>query len=149
MPAKSLASLARRPHFPQGGSAARAGDPAAWRHARRRAEHAAARAGAKPQHRRRAGASRSTRAGADGKRTCREAAPSGAFTPAQRKEIEAIIKDILLNNPEVLLEAQNALEAKMDKIQAERMAVAIKENAASSSARPARRSSATSRATCR
>ena len=38
-------------------------------------------------------------------------APSSAFTPTQRKEIEAIIKDILLNNPEVLLEAQNALEA--------------------------------------
>ena len=29
-----------------------------------------------------------------------------------------------MNNPEVMLEAQNALEAKMDKIQAERMAVA-------------------------
>jgi len=57
------------------------------------------------------------------------AEPSGAFTPAQRKEIEAIIKDILVNNPEVLLEAQNALEAKMDKIQADRMAVAVKENA--------------------
>ena len=54
---------------------------------------------------------------------------SGPFTPAQRKEIEAIIKDILVNNPEVLLEAQNALEAKMDKIQADRMAVAIKEHA--------------------
>ena len=57
------------------------------------------------------------------------ASPSGAFTPAQRKEIEAIVKDVLLNNPEVLLEAQNALEAKMDKIQADRMAVAIKEHA--------------------
>ena len=58
-----------------------------------------------------------------------EVAPSGAFTPAQRKEIESVIKDVLVNNPEVLLEAQNALEAKMDKIQADRMAVAIKENA--------------------
>ena len=57
------------------------------------------------------------------------AEPARGFTPAQRKEIEAIIKDILINNPEVLLEAQNALEAKMDKIQAERMAVAIKEHA--------------------
>jgi protein-disulfide isomerase len=57
------------------------------------------------------------------------AEPSGAFTPVQRKEIESIIKDILINNPEVLLEAQNALEAKMDKIQADRMAVAIKEHA--------------------
>jgi protein-disulfide isomerase len=57
------------------------------------------------------------------------APPSGGFTPAQRKEIEAIIKDLLINNPEVLLEAQNALEAKMDKIQADKMAVAIKEHA--------------------
>ena len=48
----------------------------------------------------------------------------------QRKEIEAIIKDYLLNNPEILLEVQNALEAKMDKIQAERTAAAIKSNAA-------------------
>jgi protein-disulfide isomerase len=52
-----------------------------------------------------------------------------AFTPAQRKELESIIKDILLNNPEIMLEVQNALEAKMDKIQADRMAVAIKEHA--------------------
>jgi protein-disulfide isomerase len=56
--------------------------------------------------------------------------PSGAFTPAQRKELEAIIKEYLLGNPEVLLEAQTVLEAKMDKIQAERMGVAIKENGA-------------------
>jgi protein-disulfide isomerase len=55
-------------------------------------------------------------------------APS-AFTPAQRKELESIIKDILINNPEIMLEVQSALESKMDKIQAERMAVAIKENA--------------------
>jgi protein-disulfide isomerase len=58
------------------------------------------------------------------------AAPAtSAFTPAQRKELEGIIKDILLNNPEIMLEVQNALESKMDKIQAERMAVAIKEHA--------------------
>lgn len=58
-------------------------------------------------------------------------APSAsAFTSEQRKELTAIIKEILVNNPEILLEAQNALEAKMDKIQAERMAVAIKEHAA-------------------
>jgi protein-disulfide isomerase len=54
---------------------------------------------------------------------------SSAFTPAQRKELETIIKDILLNNPEIMLEVQNALESKMDKIQAERMALAIKEHA--------------------
>jgi protein-disulfide isomerase len=56
-------------------------------------------------------------------------ASSGAFTPAQRKEIEAIIKEVLIQNPEIMLEVQNALEAKMDKIQAERMATAIKEHA--------------------
>ena len=55
--------------------------------------------------------------------------PSSPFSPEQRKEIEGIIKDVLLHNPELLLEAQNALEAKMDKIQAEKMAVALKEHA--------------------
>jgi protein-disulfide isomerase len=58
-----------------------------------------------------------------------DAPAPNAFTPAQRKELETIIKDVLLNNPEIMLEVQNALESKMDKIQAERMAVAIKENA--------------------
>jgi protein-disulfide isomerase len=57
------------------------------------------------------------------------AGASSAFTPAQRKELESIIKDVLLNNPEIMLEVQNALESKMDKIQAERMAVALKEHA--------------------
>lgn len=56
------------------------------------------------------------------------ASTSSSFSAAQRKDIESLIKDYLINNPEVLLEAQNALEAKMDKIQAERMAVALKEN---------------------
>jgi protein-disulfide isomerase len=58
-----------------------------------------------------------------------DAPAPNAFTPAQRKELETIIKDVLLNNPEIMLEVQNALESKMDKIQAERMAVAIQENA--------------------
>jgi protein-disulfide isomerase len=52
------------------------------------------------------------------------------FSDAQKKEVEAIIKEYLLANPEVLVEAQNALEAKLDKVQNERMAVAIKDNAA-------------------
>jgi protein-disulfide isomerase len=58
-------------------------------------------------------------------------APAGgaAFNDSQRKAIEAIIKDYLLNNPELMLEINNVLEAKMDKIQAEKMAVAVKENA--------------------
>ena len=57
------------------------------------------------------------------------AAAEGGITAGQRKEIEAIIKDYLLHNPEVLMEAQTALDAKMDKIQAERTAAAIKLNA--------------------
>jgi protein-disulfide isomerase len=63
--------------------------------------------------------------------TAQEKAPGGAtvFSDTQRKAIEVIIKDYLLNNPEVMLEINNVLEAKMDKIQAERMAVAVKENA--------------------
>ena len=78
------------------------------------------------------------------------ATPSpSAFTPAQHKELVTIIKDILLNNPEIMLEVQNALESKMDKIQAERMAAAIKENATELFRPTASPSSATSRATCR
>jgi protein-disulfide isomerase len=48
----------------------------------------------------------------------------------RRQEIEAVIKDYLTNNPEILLEMQTALEAKMEKIQAERTAAIIKNNAA-------------------
>ena len=57
------------------------------------------------------------------------AGKSSAFTPAQREELTQIVKDILIANPEIMLEVQNALEARMDKIQTERMAVALKENA--------------------
>ncbi|MBO0766437.1 MAG: DsbA family protein [Hyphomicrobiaceae bacterium] len=60
-------------------------------------------------------------------------APSSAapvVSAERRKEIEAVIKDYLTNNPEILLEMQTALEAKMDKVQAERTAAVIKNNAA-------------------
>ena len=50
---------------------------------------------------------------------------SDAFSPEQRKAIEAIIKDYLLANPEVFLEVQSALEARMEEIQAKRLQVAI------------------------
>jgi protein-disulfide isomerase len=53
-----------------------------------------------------------------------------AFSADQRRQIEAIIKDYLLNNPEVMLEIQQSLEAKMEKVQAERMAAALKDNSA-------------------
>jgi protein-disulfide isomerase len=59
-----------------------------------------------------------------------KAAPTEvALGPKQRKEVEAIIKEYLTNNPEILLEMQNALEAKMDKLQAERTAAVIKSHA--------------------
>ncbi|MDX2201205.1 MAG: DsbA family protein [Hyphomicrobiaceae bacterium] len=54
---------------------------------------------------------------------------SNGFTPQQREELKQLVKDVLLANPEIMLEVQNALEARMDKIQAERMAVALKEHA--------------------
>jgi protein-disulfide isomerase len=56
-------------------------------------------------------------------------AASGSFSGLQKKEIESIIREYLINNPEVLVEVQNALDAKMDKVQGERMAAAIKDNA--------------------
>jgi protein-disulfide isomerase len=62
--------------------------------------------------------------------TASEKAGSGsAFTPAQRKELNSVIKEFLLGNPDVLFDAQAVLEAKMEKIQSERMVVAMKENA--------------------
>ncbi len=50
---------------------------------------------------------------------------SDAFSPEQRKAIEAIIKDYLVANPEVFLEVQSALEARMEEIQAKRLQAAI------------------------
>ena len=61
--------------------------------------------------------------------TRKMAAANEGLSAAQRKEVESIIKDYLINNPEVMLEVQNALESKMDKIQAERTASAIQQNA--------------------
>ena len=51
------------------------------------------------------------------------------FSPEQKQELGKIIKDYLLANPEVFLEAQTALESKMEKEQAEKLKVAIAENA--------------------
>lgn len=48
---------------------------------------------------------------------------------AQRKEIEDIVKEYLIKNPEILVVMQNALEAKEYEIQAKRMATVIKDNA--------------------
>lgn len=58
------------------------------------------------------------------------AAPAASpFTPEQKAGIEAIIKDYFLKNPEVFLEVQTALEFKMEKIQADKLKSALKDNA--------------------
>jgi protein-disulfide isomerase len=46
----------------------------------------------------------------------------------QRKEIEAVVREYLVENPEILLDMTAALNAKRDKIEAERMADAIRKN---------------------
>ncbi|MBU1211776.1 MAG: DsbA family protein [Alphaproteobacteria bacterium] len=56
-------------------------------------------------------------------------AAAAAFSSDQKAGIEAIIKDYLLANPEILLEVQSKLEAKMEKQQEERLKTAIKSNA--------------------
>lgn len=56
-------------------------------------------------------------------------AEAAKFTPEQKQEIEQIIKGYLVANPEIFVEVQNALEAKLEKEQAEKLKVAIAENA--------------------
>lgn len=56
-------------------------------------------------------------------------APAGRFSKSDRTAIEAIIKDYLLTNPEILYEVQTALELKMEKQQAEKTKAAIAKNA--------------------
>jgi protein-disulfide isomerase len=57
-------------------------------------------------------------------------ATATTFSTDQKREIEQIVKSYLVANPEVFLDIQNALEAKMEKEQAEKLKVAIAENAA-------------------
>lgn len=52
------------------------------------------------------------------------------FNAEQKAAIHSIIKDYLLKNPEVFLEVQTALESKMETIQAEKLKLALKDNAA-------------------
>jgi protein-disulfide isomerase len=52
-----------------------------------------------------------------------------AFSPDQKKQIEDIIKSYLVANPEIFLDVQNALEVKMEKDQADKLKVAIADNA--------------------
>ena len=54
---------------------------------------------------------------------------ASAFSPDQKQAIEKIVKDYLVANPDVLLEVQNILEAKMEKQQAEKSKAALADNA--------------------
>ena len=56
-------------------------------------------------------------------------ATQATFSPEQKQELGKIIKEYLIANPEIFLEAQSALEAKMEKEQSEKLKVAIAENA--------------------
>jgi protein-disulfide isomerase len=57
------------------------------------------------------------------------AAKSGQFDVNQKQAIGQIIKEYLVKNPEIFVEVQGALEAKLEKEHAERLKVAIAENA--------------------
>jgi len=56
-------------------------------------------------------------------------ANSTAFSPEQRRAIEGIVKDYLVQNPEIFLEVQSALEIKMAKDEAERTKKMVAEHA--------------------
>ncbi len=62
--------------------------------------------------------------------TLAQAAGPSSFSDAQKSELHKIIKEYLLANPEVFMEVQQALETKMEKVQAEKLASALKDNAA-------------------
>ncbi|MBA4173760.1 MAG: disulfide bond formation protein DsbA [Hyphomicrobium sp.] len=64
------------------------------------------------------------------------AATASVFSGDQKKAIETIIKDYLVANPELFLEIQGALEQKMEKIQSEKLKVALTENAGEIFRRP-------------
>ena len=57
------------------------------------------------------------------------AAGSASFSEDQKKEIEKIIKNYLVTNPEVFVEVQSALDAKLEKDQAEKIKGVISQNA--------------------
>jgi protein-disulfide isomerase len=51
-----------------------------------------------------------------------------AFSPAQAREIESIVKDYLLQHPEVLQEAMEALDRRQKEAEAEKARTTIKDN---------------------
>ncbi|KTD08629.1 DsbA family protein [Legionella jamestowniensis] len=54
---------------------------------------------------------------------------SGTMSETQKKEIEKVIHDYLVNNPEVLLEASQALQQKQQQAMQQQAQAAIKDNA--------------------
>lgn len=58
------------------------------------------------------------------------AADTSMFTDKQKQGIGQIVKDYLIANPEIFLDIQTALEAKMEKAQAEQLKAVIASNAA-------------------
>lgn len=56
-------------------------------------------------------------------------AADAAFTDEQKKAIGEIVKDYLTKNPEIIVEVQQALEAKMEQEQAEKLKSFMSENA--------------------
>ncbi len=57
------------------------------------------------------------------------AADTSMFNDAQKRGIEQVVKDYLLQNPKILIEIQTALEQKMAKEEAERTKTLVAENA--------------------
>ena len=57
------------------------------------------------------------------------AAGGASFSDDQKKEIGEIVKDYLLKHPEILADAQSALEAKLEKEQADKLKSFMSENA--------------------
>lgn len=57
------------------------------------------------------------------------AADTSMFNDAQKRGIEQVVKDYLLQNPKILIEVQSALEQKMAKEEAERTKTLVAENA--------------------
>jgi protein-disulfide isomerase len=58
------------------------------------------------------------------------------FSAEQKAAIGQIIKEYLLANPEVMMDVQNALEAKMETLQAEKLKLTLKESASEIFRRP-------------
>jgi protein-disulfide isomerase len=56
-------------------------------------------------------------------------AADAAFSEEQRSQIGEIVKDYLLKHPEIIMDVQAALEAKMEKEQAEKLKAFMSENA--------------------